>query len=173
VRALQWAGLALGLAGVALVLHDRTLVGSGTMLGWVASFLSLVGITVGTLYQKRYGGRLDWRSDNLVQYAAALIFFALCAFWFETRVIQWSGELIFALAWLVLVLSIGAVTLMYWIIRRSAAASFASLFYLVPGVTALMAYVLFGEKLDLLSIAGMAVAAAGVFIVNRATSAAR
>ena len=105
-----------------------------------------------------------------MQYAAALIFFALCAFLFETRVIQWTGELIFALAWLVLVLSIGAVTLMYWIIRRSAAASFASLFYLVPGVTALIAYFLFGEKLDLLSIAGMAVAAAGVFLVNRAAA---
>ena len=170
VGALQWGGLALGLAGVALVLHDRTLVGSGTILGWIASFLSLVGITIGTLYQKRYGGRLDWRSDNLVQYAAALILFALCAFLFETRVIQWTGEFIFALAWLVLVLSIGAVTLMYWIIRRSAAASFASLFYLVPGVTALIAYFLFGEKLDLLSIAGMAVAAAGVFLVNRAAA---
>jgi drug/metabolite transporter (DMT)-like permease len=173
VRPLQWAGLALGFAGVALVLHDRTLVGSGTMLGWIASFLSLVGITVGTLYQKRYGGRLDWRSDNLVQYTAALVFFGLCAFVFETRVIQWSGELIFALVWLVLVLSIGAVTLMYWIIRRSAAASFASLFYLVPAVTALMAYVLFGEKLDMLSIAGMAVCAVGVFIVNRAAAASR
>jgi drug/metabolite transporter (DMT)-like permease len=173
VTAVQWLGLALGLAGVALVLHDRSLIGSGTAIGWIASFLSLLGITLGTLYQKRYAGRVDWRSGNLVQYAASLVLFAICAFLFETRVIVWSGELIFALTWLVLVLSIGGVGLMYWIIRRSAAASFASLFYLVPGVTALIAYFLFGEKLDLLSIIGMAVAAAGVFIVNRATSAAR
>jgi drug/metabolite transporter (DMT)-like permease len=167
VSALQWFGLALGLAGVALVLHDRTLVGSGSALGWVASFLSLVGITLGTLYQKRYCGGIDWRSGNLVQYAAAGTFFALCTFAFETRVIHWSGELIFALAWLVLVLSLGAVGLMYWLIRRSAATGFASLFYLVPAVTALMAYLLFGEKLDALSIAGMAACAAGVVVVNR------
>lgn len=173
VTGMQWAGLALGLVGVALVLHDRSLIGSGTLIGWIASFLSLVGITLGTLYQKRYAGKIDWRSGNLVQYAAALVVFVIGAFLFETRTIVWSGELIFALTWLVLVLSIGAVGLMYWIIRRSAAASFASLFYLVPGVTALIAYFLFGEKLDLLSIAGMAIAAAGVFLVNRATPAAR
>jgi drug/metabolite transporter (DMT)-like permease len=173
VSRLQWAGLLLGLAGVALVLHDRGLVGSGTLLGWAASFVSLLGITLGTLYQKRYCGGIDWRSGNLVQYAAALVLFALCAFAFETRVIHWSGELVFAIAWLVLVLSIGAVGLMYWIIRRSRAASFASLFYLVPGVTALMAYILFGEKLDAISIAGMAICAAGVFLVNRAGPVAR
>jgi drug/metabolite transporter (DMT)-like permease len=167
VSGLQWFGLALGLAGVALVLHDRSIVGAGSALGWVASFLSLVGITFGTLYQKRYCGGIDWRSGNLVQYTAAGLFFALGALLFETRIIHWTGELIFALAWLVLVMSIGAVGLMYWIIRRSAATGFASLFYLVPGSTALLAYLLFGEKLDAISIAGMAVCAAGVFIVNR------
>ena len=81
--------------------------------------------------------------------------------------IHWSGELVFAIAWLVLVLSIAAIGLMYWLIRRSAATGFASLFYLVPAVTALMAYVLFGEKLDALSIAGMVVCALGVVLVNR------
>lgn len=167
VSGLQWFGLALGLAGVALVLHDRSIVGAGSALGWAASFLSLVGITFGTLYQKRYCGRIDWRSGNLVQYTAAGLLFTLGAFLFETRIIHWTGELIFALAWLVLVMSIGAVGLMYWIIRRSAATGFASLFYLVPGSTALLAYLLFGEKLDAISIAGMAVCAAGVFIVNR------
>src|SRR5687768_16798875 len=92
VTGVQWLGLALGLAGVALVLHDRSLIGSGSAIGWIASFLSLLGITLGTLYQKRYAGRSDWRSGNLVQYAAALVLFAICAFVFETRVIVWSGE---------------------------------------------------------------------------------
>ena len=87
------------------------------------------------------------------------ILFAIGAFAFETRVIHWSGELIFALAWLVLVLSIAAVGLMYWLIRRSAATGFASLFYLVPAVTALFAYGLFGERLDALSILGMLICA--------------
>jgi drug/metabolite transporter (DMT)-like permease len=166
VSALQWAGLALGLVGVALVLHDRTLVGSGTVLGWSASFASLIGITLGTLYQKRHSGGIDWRIGNLVQYAAACVLFAIVAFSFETRIIHWTGEFVFALTWLVLVMSFGAVGLMYWLIRRSSAAQFGSLLYLVPAVTAAIAYFLFGERLDLLSIAGMVVCAAGVFIVT-------
>ena len=93
--------------------------------------------------------------------------FTIGAFTFETREIHWTGELIFAIAWLVLVLSIAAIGLMYWLIRRSAATGFASLFYLVPGVTALFAYVLFGERLDALSIAGMVVCAGGVVLANR------
>ena len=97
--------------------------------------------------------------------------FGSAAFVFETRVIHWSGELVFAMAWLVLVLSIAAVGLMYWLIRRSAATGFASLFYLVPVVTALLAYVLFGEKLDALSIVGMVVCAVGVVLVNRGAAA--
>ena len=105
-----------------------------------------------------------------MQYAGALALFGLAAFAFETRTIHWSGELIFAMAWLVLVLSIAAVGLMYWLIRRSAATGFASLFYLVPVVTALLAFMLFGEKLDALSIAGMVVCAAGVVLANRGTA---
>jgi drug/metabolite transporter (DMT)-like permease len=102
-----------------------------------------------------------------VQYVAAGSLFGLGAFLFETRQIHWTGEFIFALSWLVLVLSIGAVALMYWLIRRSPATGFASLFYLVPVVTALIAFALFGEKLDPVSILGMVVCAAGVFIVSR------
>jgi drug/metabolite transporter (DMT)-like permease len=167
VTRLQWFGLALGLLGVALVLHDRTIVATATPLGWAASVVSLLGITLGTLYQKRYCGRIDWRAGNLVQYIGAGALFWLGAFAFETRVIHWSGELVFAFAWLVIVLSIAAVGLMYWLIRRSAATGFASLFYLVPAVTALMAYILFGERLDALSVAGMLVCAVGVVLVNR------
>jgi drug/metabolite transporter (DMT)-like permease len=167
VSRLQWLGLALGLAGVMLVLHDRSIVLAGSALGWAASVASLFGITLGTLYQKRYCGRVDWRTGNVVQYAAAAIWFVALAFTFETRVIHWTGELMFALAWLVLVLSLAAVALMYWLIRRSAATGFASLFYLVPAVTALLAFLLFGETLDALSVAGMAIAAAGVVLANR------
>ena len=148
VTGIQWFGLVLGLLGVVLVMHDREIILAGSLLGWIASFLSLIGITLGTLYQKRYCGAIDWRTGNLVQYIGAAVLFALGAFAFETREIHWSGELIFALAWLVLVLSIAAVGLMYWLIRRSAATGFASLFYLVPAVTALFAFLLFGERLD-------------------------
>jgi drug/metabolite transporter (DMT)-like permease len=170
VSRLQWVGLALGLVGVLLVLHDRNIVLAGSVLGWVASFLSLIGITLGTLYQKRYCGDIDWRTGNLVQYAGAGVLFSLGAFAFETREIQWTGELIFALAWLVLVLSIAAVGLMYWLIRRSPAAGFASLFYLVPAVTAFFAFILFDERLDSISMLGMVTCAGGVALVNRGTS---
>jgi drug/metabolite transporter (DMT)-like permease len=169
VTRVQWFGLALGLVGVVLVLHDRNIVLAGSMLGWIASFLSLIGITLGTLYQKRYCGNIDWRSGNLVQYIGAGVLFALGAFAFETREIRWSGELIFALAWLTLVLSIAAVGLMYWLIRRSDATGFASLFYFVPGVTALFAFILFGERLDAISIFGMVVCAGGVVLAQPAT----
>jgi drug/metabolite transporter (DMT)-like permease len=168
VSRLQWLGLALGLIGVLMVLHDRRMVAEGSVLGWSASFVSLFGITFGTLYQKRFCGRIDWRAGNTVQYIWAGVLFWLGAFAFETRTIHWNGELVFALAWLVFVLSISAVALMYWLIRRSAATSFASLFYLVPGVTALMAYLLFGERLDRLSVAGMVVCACGVVLASRA-----
>lgn len=167
VTRIQWLGLVLGLVGVMLVLHDRSIVMAGSPLGWIASVLSLIGITLGTLYQKRYCGGIDWRAGNLVQYVGAGTLFAIGALAFETRVIHWSGELIFALAWLVLILSIAAIGLMYWLIRRSAATGFASLFYLVPVVTALFAFALFGERLDALSIFGMLVCAGGVVLANR------
>ena len=167
IARLQSVGLALGLVGVSLVLHDRNIVLAGSVLGWVASFLSLIGITLGTLYQKRYCSSIDWRTGNLVQYLGAGVLFTLGAFAFETREINWTGELIFALVWLVLVLSIAAVALMYWLIRRSGATEFASLFYLVPVVTALLAYILFDERLDSISILGMLICTGGVALVNR------
>jgi drug/metabolite transporter (DMT)-like permease len=166
VTAWQWAGLALGIVGVLLVLNDRTIFVAGTPLGWTASVVSLLGITVGTLYQKRHGGAIDWRSGNLIQYAAATIFFLIGALMFETGGIRWSVEFVLAMTWLVLVLSIFAVALMYWLIRRAAAANVASLFYLVPATTAFLAWLLFGENLNTMAIVGMALCAGAVLIVN-------
>lgn len=166
VTALQWLGLLLGLAGVALILHERPMSGE-VGLGWLASGVSLVSITLGTLYQRRYCRDIDWRAGNLFQYIAVTIFFAVGAFLFEDRVVHWTTEFVLGLAWLVIVLSIGSIAVLYWLIRHAAATSVASLFYLVPAVTALMAYVLFGERLDAIAIAGMAACAAAVFVVNR------
>ena len=171
VGPLQWLGLALGLIGVLLVLHDRSIIAAGSIIGWIATVVSLLGIALGTLYQKKFGGGIDWRTGNIVQYAAACLFFATGAFLFETREVHWAPDFIAAMAWLVIVLSIGTVALMYWLIRRSPATGFASLFYLVPVVTALMAYVLFDERLDAISVVGMVICAAGVFLVNRAQAA--
>src|SRR6266403_2708861 len=162
----QWTGLLLGLAGVVLILHDRPMSGEAGW-GWLASGMSLVSITLGTLYQQRYCGKIDWRAGNLVQYIAVTIFFAAGAALFESNVVHWTGEFVLSLIWLAVVLSIGSIGLLYWLIRRSAATSVASLFYLVPAVTAVMAYLLFGERLDGIAIAGMVACAAAVFLVNR------
>jgi drug/metabolite transporter (DMT)-like permease len=166
VAAVQWTGLVLGLAGVVLILHDRPMSGEAGW-GWLASGVSLVSITLGTLYQRRYCNKIDWRAGNLVQYIAVMIFFAIGAGLFEEREVHWTREFVLSVAWLAVMLSIGSIGLLYWLIRRSAATSVASLFYLVPAVTALMAYVLFGERLDAVAIIGMIACAAAVFLVNR------
>jgi drug/metabolite transporter (DMT)-like permease len=166
VTPLQWAGLLLGLAGVVLILHDRPMSGEAGW-GWLASGVSLFSITLGTLYQRRYCGKIDWRAGNLVQYVAVVIFFAAAAGVLENHQVRWTREFVLSVAWLAVMLSIGSIGLLYWLIRRSAATSVASLFYLVPAVTALMAYVLFGERLDPVAIAGMVACAAAVFVVNR------
>jgi drug/metabolite transporter (DMT)-like permease len=166
VTPLQWAGLLLGLGGVVLILHDRPMSGEAGW-GWLASGVSLVSITLGTLYQRRYCNRIDWRAGNLVQFVAAAIFFAAGAWLFESNVVRWTSEFVLSLMWLVVVLSIGSIGLLYWLIRHSAATSVASLFYLVPAVTAVMAYVLFGERLDRIAVAGMVACAAAVFLVNQ------
>jgi drug/metabolite transporter (DMT)-like permease len=167
VTPLQWGGLLLGLGGVAMILHGRSMSGDAGW-GWLASACSLVSITIGTLYQKRFCGEIDWRAGNVVQYLAALALFAIGALLFESREVRWTAEFVLAVSWLAVVLSIGSIGLLYWLIRRSAATSVASLFYLVPAVTAAMAYALFGEQLDAVSIAGMVACAAAVFLVNRA-----
>ena len=166
VTPLQWGGLVLGLAGVALILHDRPMSGQAGW-GWIASAVSLVSITLGTLYQRRYCSRIDWRSGNFVQYVGVTVFFTAAAFLFENRVVHWTAEFVLALSWLAVVLSIGSIGLLYWLIRHQAATSVASLFYLVPAVTSLMAYFLFDERLDAVAIAGMVACAAAVFLVNR------
>jgi len=166
VTPLQWVGLALGLVGVVLILHGRPMTGE-VGWGWFSSGVALVSITLGALYQKRFCSNIDWRTGNLVQYIAATLFFALGAWLFETRVVAWTGEFVLALTWLAVVLSIGSISVLYWLIRRRGATQVASLFYMVPAVTALMAYGLFDERLDAIALLGIAVCAAAVIVVTR------
>jgi drug/metabolite transporter (DMT)-like permease len=161
----QWIGLILGIVGVYLVVHERT-EGTFPPLAWVGATVALIGITIGTLYQKRFGGGIDWRTGFLVQYAAAAALFAIGAFGFETRTVQWTGEFVLALIWLVFVLSFGAIWLLYFLIRRQAATRVISLFYLTPPVTALMAWALFDERLAPVALLGMMVCVVGVALVN-------
>ena len=166
VVARQWLGLALGLLGVYLVLSEKTGAGGATGFGWLSVTMALLGITMGTLYQKRFGGGMDWRPALCIQYAAAGILFSIGAFVFETRVVHWTPAFLLAVGYLVVVLSFGAIWLFYFLIRRAAATRVVSLFYLTPPMTALMAWALFGERLAPLALAGMAVCVVGVFLVN-------
>ena len=162
----QWSGLLLGLAGVFLVVFDKLSLGQGTTFGMGLSFIALFSISIGTLYQKKYCANMNLKSGNLIQFAVAAVYFYSMSFLFETGDIIWSGELIFALAWLVIVLSLGAVTLLYILLRNGAAANVSSLFYLTPPCTAVVAYFLFNEQLGGESLAGMAIAVVGVALVN-------
>lgn len=162
----QWLGLILGLVGVALVVANKIGTGAGSPLGYALAVFALIGITIGTVYHKRFCAGIDLRSGNAVQFGLCAVVFAGFALAFETRHIEWTPPFLFALAWLCLVLSLGAISLLYVLIRRGAAAGVASLFYLVPPCTALMAYLCFGESLGLLALAGMALVAIGVALVN-------
>ena len=163
----QWAGLGLGLLGVALVLARKLGQGPGDALGGLACVAALFGITAGTLYQKRHCAGMDLRTGSVVQFAAAGLATAPLALLFEDNRVSWEGGFVFALLWLVLVLSLGAVSLLYVLIRRGAAARVASLFFLVPPCTALIAWPLFGEALGPVALVGMALTAAGVALASR------
>jgi drug/metabolite transporter (DMT)-like permease len=166
VTSQQWVGLGLGMVGVYFVVEDRASTGQATPLAWVASIVALIGITVGTIYQKRFGSGIDWRPGMLIQYAAAAVFFALGAMAFETRIVHWTPEFFFALSWLVFILSFGAIWLLYFLISRAAATKVVSLFYLTPPVTALIAWGLFNQRMAPIALLGMAFCVAGVFLVN-------
>jgi drug/metabolite transporter (DMT)-like permease len=163
---LQWLGFALGLAGVLLVLGPRANATGASLASVGFATVALASITAGTVYQKRFASGMDLRTGSLVQFTAAALLLVPIALLTESRQVDWTGEFLFALGWLSVVLSLGAITLLNLLIRRGAASQVASLFYLTPGVTALVAWMVFGETLAPSGIAGMAVAAIGVALVN-------
>jgi drug/metabolite transporter (DMT)-like permease len=163
----QWFGFALGLIGVALVVSGKLALGAGSLYGYALALVALLCITAGTLYQKRFCSGMDLRTGAVVQFAASAALMLVLAPLLETMQIRWSREFIFALAWLVCVLSLGAITLLFMLIRRGAASRVSSLFYLVPPVTALMAYIAFDERLSPSGAAGMVVTVTGVALVLR------
>lgn len=165
----QWVGLALGFIGVAMVVAskgaDAAFSGHlGAML--VPALLALAGITAGTLYQKRFCPSFDLRTGSVIQFIPTFVVTGLIAWNTESMGVQWSGEFVFALLWLVVVLSLGAITLLNLLIRSGNAVNVASLFYLTPPTTAVMAWLLFDELLAPLALAGMAVAVAGVWLAR-------
>ena len=171
VSARQWSGLALGFGGVALVVGSKANVegvdGGALIHMLIPALAALLGITAGTLYQKRFCPRFDLRTGSVMQFLPSLVVTLLVASQTETLRIDWSGDFVFALGWLVLVLSIGAISLLNLLIRSGSAVNVASLFYLTPPTTALIAWAMFDEKLSALAIAGMAIAVSGVWLARK------
>ena len=163
----QWLGLVLGLGGVLLVVGDRIVVEHLGALSVALSVFALLSITLGTLWQKRHGAGVDLRTGAAIQFMAAAVLIAPFTL-LESRAVQWSGEFLFALAWLTVVLSLGAIFLLLTLIKRGRATQVSSLFYLVPPTTALIAWPLFGETYSPAAAAGMGLAMLAVWLVMKA-----
>ncbi len=173
VRPRQWLGLMFGLTGVALVVFAKiTLVGlTAASIGFC--LMALGAITAGTMYQKRFCPRFDLRTGTIIQFAATVLVLLPLAMLFEDfslplTTVAWTPRFVGALLWSVFALSIGAIFLLFKLLRRSDATQVTSLLYLTPPTTAVMAWIMFGEAFNLLGILGMAVAVIGVaFVVKK------
>lgn len=163
----HWIGLAIGGFGLFLVLGPKIAVtGSGISPTTVfAVFVAVLAISIGTVYQKRFVPNTDLLAATFWQYIGAIAV-TLPLSLFESWQVTWSGQFIFAIAWLVLVLSIGAILLLMFLIRQGAVSQVASLFYLVPVATSIESYFLFGETLSVLQLAGMALVVAAVLLIR-------
>jgi drug/metabolite transporter (DMT)-like permease len=165
----QWFGLLLGFGGVGLVVSNKLASAAGSFAFdalWPA-LAALLGITAGTLYQKKFCPGFDWRTGSVAQFLPSAIVTGAIVFATDAYRVEWARDFILALAWLVLVLSIGAISLLNWLIRHGSAVNVASLFYLTPPTTALLAWLLFGETLAGPALAGMALAVWGVYLARR------
>jgi len=167
----QWVGLVLGVIGVVLVLAPGLLDAGRSadfpILGIVACLVALATGTAGTIHQKRHGDGIPLASGTAVQYLAAAALLTVLSVGFESQTIEWTLEFSLAMVWLVFALSLGAVLLLLFLLKRGSASGVSSLFYLVPPATAIEAYLLFGEDLALVSILGVIVTAAGVALALR------
>ncbi len=160
----RWLGLLTGLLGVGLVISPRLTHGIFTAeatLGMPAALFALCSISIGTIYQKRFCQGMDLRSGGAIQYAASslVIFFLIGA---DDPAPEWTARLIFALSWLVLVLSLGAIGLLYRLLEHGEASKVVTYFYLVPPVTTLLGVILFGESLTVLTVIGTALVSIAV-----------
>ena len=163
------AGLGLGFLGVTLVIHHK-LAGVGEPAGLAAVVVAVVSMTIGMLYQKRRCAHIDLVTSTTVQLAFAGAAAFAGAWWIDDRPVEWTVPIFAVLGWSVLVLSIGATLVLYVLLRRGDASRVASLLYLVPPVTAVMAWIGFGETLAALTIGGMVLTATGVALVARSSA---
>ena len=163
----QWLGLALGFAGVVMVVWRKIDIAEGTLFGMALGAASVLALTAGTVYQKRFCADMDLRSGTALQQGVNAALTLGLVLLFETRVIAWTGEFVFSLFWLVFVLTIGAYNLLFYLLRLGEASRVASMFYLTPAITAVMGWLIFDEVLGPVSVIGMAVAVTGFALASR------
>lgn len=163
----QWLGLSAGLVGVVLVVIDRVSVGGANWEGYAVTFAALIALACGTLYQKKFCSGMDLRTGSFIQVAVAGAVVFLPALRFEGLEVEWNRTLILASAWLSLVNSIAAFSLLYVLLRKGEASRVSALFYLVPPITAVMGFVAFHETLSPVALAGFAITVGGVYLGTR------
>ena len=161
----QWLGVALGLAGVVLVIWHKLNLGAGFGTPLLLCLMALLGITAGTLYQKRFVSHFDLRTGQVVQFMASLVVTLPLAWAFEPMRIEWNAHVLIAMGWSVLVLTAGGISLMFYMLRHGRVTAVTSTMYVVPSVTSVMAWLLFGDTLGAQAIAGMGVTLLGVYLV--------
>ena len=167
ISANNWIGLVLGFIGLAFVVWDRIVSPTDTLWGMGALFAALIGITLGTLYQKKFCGSFDIRTGVALQTVVSCVVMLTLAGTFETMNIDWTVDFVFAVLWSAVGLSVIASCLFYWLIQRGAATRVTSLIYLSPPTTALMGWAMFSEIMSWLAIAGMLLAMVGVAMAVR------
>lgn len=172
VHARQWLGFLLGFTGAAIVLAPGLAAGTTSPAAAAAVIIGLAATTAAMLLQKRWGDDIPPLSGTTVQYAAAAIVLTVAAVMTEPLSVDWTPAFAAVLAYMVFVLSVGAILLMFWLIRRGTASGFASLYFLVPPVTLIEAAILFGERLPAIALVGFAIATVGVALVRAPRSPA-
>ena len=167
VSSRQWGGLAVGLLGVAMVVSNKIAVHEASAAAYLCVALALIGVTAGTLYQKKFCSSMDLRTGGFIQLSVASLIAFVPALRHEGLQVDWSLPLILSSGWLSVVNSIGAVSLLFLLVRRGEASRVAGLFYLIPAVTALMGFLVLRETLSATAVAGFLVTASGVYLATK------
>jgi drug/metabolite transporter (DMT)-like permease len=170
VRPLQWLGVCLGFTGVIVVVVDHFMKSSGGLSAGalIAAGVSVLGMSAGTLVQRRHGSNMPLLRGTVVQYTASAAVLMVLAVGREHWDFTVTRRSIFALAWAVVVLSIAAVLIMLWLLQRHAAVKVSSLFFLTPALSTIEGAILFGERIGVLALLGLVVGLAGVSLTLRA-----
>ena len=168
----QWLGIALGFGGAATVLGLD--IGTGfPLIAFLSAITGLLAVTAGTLWQKKLSGKLPLSVSNFYQALAACIFHLAVMALFETPVIHFTPNFIYAMGWQILAVSFGAFTILMYLIKIGSASRTATLFFLVPPVSAVMGYLFLDELLTRLDIIGLVTATIGVYVATSSPSADR